>query len=76
MIIKCPSGHEVTPDQIHAYVDLKEPDIEKAACFWCEGGKRGHKFTLEKAIKSGMFTAKQGQRIKEKAALHRTQYTS
>jgi len=69
IIFKCPNGHELTPDHFHSYVDLKEPDLMKAVTFSCDGGKRGHKFTLAKAVKSGMFTPDQAEKIAQ-GAIH------
>ncbi len=67
----CPSGHKLTFDHFHSYVDVKEPDLMKAVTFYCDGGKRGHSFTLEKAVKSGMFTMEEAEKIKIMAALEK-----
>ncbi len=71
LIKKCPSGHELSYDHFHSYVDLKEPDLMKAVTFSCDGGKRGHSFTLEKAVKFGMFTPEEADKIKAQAEIHR-----
>jgi len=74
LIKKCPSGHELTFDHFHSIVDLTKPDIMQAIIFTCDGGKRGHHFTLEKAVKSGMFTQEEAEKIKQMGIAHQKQY--
>ena len=61
----CPSGHKLDEAKFFTYVDLKIPDIDDAIIFDCPGGKRGHKFTLRKAVRSGMFTAEEAAKLRE-----------
>jgi hypothetical protein len=70
----CPSGHEVTPEQLHSTVDLNVRDIDDAVVFDCSGGKRGHTFTLRRAVQSGMFTEDQAAKIRAGAIQHRARY--
>ena len=68
---KCPSGHEITFLQLHSTVILAESDIDLAIVFECPGGKRGHTFTLKKAVAAGMFTEEEAGRIREGGRKHR-----
>lgn len=60
----CPSGHTADADKFHSTVDLTKSDIDDAITFECPGGKRGHSFSLKRAVKSGMFTEEEGARIR------------
>lgn len=73
---KCPSGHLLSFDHFHSTVKLDEPDIMKAVVFTCDGGKRGHEFTLEKAVAKGMFTKEQGDKIASQGKEHRRMYST
>jgi len=59
----CPSGHTLPDKEFHSYVDLKTDMEEDMVIFSCSGGKRGHGFTLRKALKSKMFTPEEGQKL-------------
>jgi hypothetical protein len=59
----CPSGHTFEDDKFHSTVDLTKTDIDDAITFECPGGKRGHSFSLKRAVKSGMFNEEEGARI-------------
>lgn len=71
---KCPSGHIVNATDLHSTVGLAEPDIDLAIVFECPGGKRGHSFTLKKAVAAGMFTEDEADRIREGGQKHRELY--
>lgn len=60
----CPSGHKLPVTDFHSYVDLKEPELDDAITFECPGGKRGHSFTLRKAVASGMFNIEEAAKIR------------
>ena len=63
----CPSGHELPVEQFKSYIDLtKEGD--ESINFECPGGKRGHTFSLSKAVASRMFTEEEATKIREMAA--------
>ena len=71
---KCPSGHTVQASDLHSTVILKEADIDLAIVFECPGGKRGHSFTLKKAVAAGMFTEEEAERIRVGGREHRKKY--
>jgi hypothetical protein len=73
-LFKCPAGHELKPQELHSTVLLAEPDINRAILFTCPGGKRGHEFTLEKAVAAGMFTEEEADRIRLGGKQHRAMY--
>jgi len=60
----CPSGHKLLVTDFHSYVDLKKPEMDDAITFTCPGGKRGHSFTLRKAVASGMFNIEEAAKIR------------
>lgn len=60
----CPKGHTHPAGDFHSYVNLKVEDANEAVVFTCPGGKREHNFTLGQAIKSGMLTEEQGEKIR------------
>jgi len=62
----CPSGHTLPIAEFHSYVDLTVTgNNDDAVIFDCPGGKRGHQFTLRKAVAKKMFTAEEGAKIRE-----------
>lgn len=62
--IKCPKGHSVPVESIHSYVSIKEKvQSEENITFSCPGGKRGHNFNLQAAVKAGMFNQEQALKI-------------
>lgn len=61
----CPSGHKLDETAFSSYVDMKVPDIDDAVIFNCPGGKRGHTFTLRKAVNSRMFNIEEAAKIRE-----------
>lgn len=63
----CPSGHTHPAGDFHSYVNLKIEDANEAVTFTCPGGKKEHIFTLGKAVKSGMFTEEQAEKIRVSA---------
>lgn len=73
--ITCPSGHTEPVTSIHSYVDLKAPEIDDAITFECPGGKRGHTFTLRRALKAGTFNEEEAARIREGGKAHRAKYS-
>jgi hypothetical protein len=60
----CPSGHKLPVEQFKAYVDLTIKDIDEEIKLDCPGGKRGHTFSLRKAIVSGMFNIEEAAKIR------------
>jgi len=60
----CPSGHTVQATELHSYVSLTEGDLNEGITFACPGWKRGHTFTLKKAVASGMFTEEEAANIR------------
>lgn len=75
--ITCPSGHIVKIADIHSFVDLTKSDLDEAIIFECPGGKRGHTFTLRKAVAKKTFTIEEAARIRaeggrKKAIVERT----
>jgi hypothetical protein len=71
---QCPSGHTVQATELHSTVKLKETDIYEAIIFECPGGKRGHTFTLKKAVTAGVFTKEEAARIAEGGKQHQAKY--
>jgi hypothetical protein len=71
---KCPSGHTVKATDLHSYVKLVEKNIFEAVTFSCPGGKRGHEFTLKKAVAAGMFNQEEADRIAESGRQHQAKY--
>lgn len=71
---KCPSGHTVQATDLHSTVVLAEPDIDQAIVFECPGGKRGHSFTLKRAVAAGMFTEEEAERIRAGGRNHREKF--
>lgn len=69
-LLTCPSGHKLNPAKFICIVDTKITDIDDAVIFTCPGGKRGHTFTLRKAVASGMFTIEQAALISSGAKKH------
>ena len=67
----CPSGHKLTVADFHSYVDLKKPELDDAITFSCPGGKRGHSFTLRKAVAGGMFNIEEAAKIRAMGEQHR-----
>ena len=61
----CPSGHTLPVADFHSYVDLKLPELDDAITFYCPGGKRGHSFTLRKAVAGGMFNTEEAAKIRK-----------
>jgi len=51
---------------------LTEADLNEGITFECPGGKRGHTFTLKKAVASGMFTEEDAARIRAGGVKYRT----
>ena len=70
LVKTCPGGHTLPLDHFHSCLDFEEPDLMEAITFDCDGGKRGHKFTLQKAVDAGMFTTEEAEKIKEQARFH------
>ncbi len=60
----CPSGHTVQATELHSYVSLTVSDLDEGITFECPGGKRGHTFTLKKAVASGMFMEEEAANIR------------
>lgn len=71
---KCPSGHIVQATELHSYVSLTETDLNDAITFECPGGKRGHTFSLRKAVAAGMFTEEEAANIRAGGERHRTEF--
>ena len=67
----CPNGHVLPVDQFHSYVKLDIEDCDDAIVFDCPGGKRGHTFTLRKAVASGMFNTEEAVKIRRMGVAHR-----
>jgi hypothetical protein len=63
----CPSGHRLPVRAFESYVDLTKKG-DDAILFSCPGGKRGHIFSLRRAITSGMFTEDEAAKIRATAA--------
>ena len=60
----CPAGHTVQATELHSYVSLTEANLDDGITFECPGGKRGHSFTLRKAVAKGMFTEEEAANIR------------
>ena len=60
----CPSGHRLPASAFHSYARTK-PEFTgyDRVEFTCDGGKRGHSFTLTKAVQSGMFTTEEADKL-------------
>jgi len=69
--ITCPSGHSVSVTDLKSYVKLDVEEPDDAVIFDCPGGKRGHQFTLRKAVASGMFNTEEAARIRRSGIKHR-----
>ena len=67
----CPSGHTLPVDQFRSYVELGVKDYDDAITFTCPGGKRGHTFTLRKAVAKGMFNTEEAAKIRRMGVAHR-----
>lgn len=67
----CPSGHTLPVDQFKSYVKLDVKDYDDAIIFDCPGGKRGHTFTLRKAVAKGMFNTEEAANIRRMGISHR-----
>lgn len=67
----CPSGHTLPLNQFHSYVKLDVKDYDDAIIFDCPGGKRGHTFTLRKAISKGMFNTEEATKIRQMGRNHK-----
>lgn len=67
----CPSGHRLPVDQFHSYVKLDVDDYDDAIIFDCPSGKRGHTFTLRRAVASGMFNIEEAAKIRRMGIAHK-----
>lgn len=72
--LTCPSGHTVKVEELSSYVKLNEAELDDAITFSCAGGKRGHNFSLRKAVACGMFNIEQAARIRASGAKHLAQF--
>lgn len=71
----CPSGHKFPVEKFHSYVDTTIADLDNAVIFDCPGGKRGHSFSLRKAVGSGMFSIEEGMKIRQSASSLKIKFT-
>lgn len=72
--LTCPSGHKVKVEDLHSYVKLNEGELDDAIAFSCPGGKRGHNFSLRKAVAAGTFNIEEASRIRASGAKHLAEF--
>lgn len=72
--LTCPSGHTLPPAEFRSYVDMTVEELDDAITFTCPGGKRGHTFSLRKAVAAKMFTIEEAARIRESGKQHKAKF--
>ena len=60
LTLKCPRGEEWPASGFKSFVNIKEEMTYDAITFTCPAG---HTFTLKRAVKTGMFTEEEAQKI-------------